>query len=155
MFLYWRDRPIYWIFRVSRTTSVCSIFRSHRRKPRRLINCTLSNPKIYFILQLGYFKARRMFFVFGPQEAEEDGRYIQEQYFPGFLLTGLEISKPTRLKQQQLILELCNYRSCAAAERHHLRTKANQAAVICDRPVYVFRELINYMCARQELMTPK
>jgi hypothetical protein len=52
--------------------------------------------RIYFILQLGYFKARRMFFVFSLPEVEEDARYIQEQYFPNFLLTTLAITKTTR-----------------------------------------------------------
>ena len=32
--------------------------------------------RIYYILQLGYFKARQMFFVFDLQDVSEDARYI-------------------------------------------------------------------------------
>jgi hypothetical protein len=48
------------------------------------------NAKIYFILPLGYFKARRMFFVFNPQEASEELGFIRERYFPD--VRGLERS---------------------------------------------------------------
>jgi len=56
------------------------------------------NSRIYFILQLGYFKSHHLFFVFGLPEVEADARYVQEQYYPGFELTELRITKVTRLK---------------------------------------------------------
>jgi hypothetical protein len=40
--------------------------------------------RVYFILQLGYFKACRMFFTFQPNEVDEDVRYVGERYFPDF-----------------------------------------------------------------------
>src|SRR5688572_17990263 len=55
--------------------------------------------RLYFILQLGYFKARQLFFLFSLREVEADARYIQEHYFPEFQLTDLAITKVTRLKQ--------------------------------------------------------
>ena len=67
--------------------------------------------RVYFILQLGYFKARLMFFIFHLNEVDEDVRYIGERYFPDFKDDDPTIAKGTRLKQQRLILELCNYRS--------------------------------------------
>lgn len=57
------------------------------------LHTTRSN--FFFILQLGYFKARRMFFVFDPGEMEEDVRYIQGQYFPDFQMTKSVVSKNT------------------------------------------------------------
>ena len=62
--------------------------------------------RIYCILQLGYFKARHLFFVFDLQEVMEDARYIQEQCFPGFQITEFDITKVTRLRQQRFIREL-------------------------------------------------
>src|SRR5215510_14442013 len=53
--------------------------------------------RIYFILQLGYFKSRHLFFVFDLPEVEEDARYIQGHYFPEFHLDDLDITKVTRL----------------------------------------------------------
>jgi hypothetical protein len=80
-----------------------------------------------------------MFFVFGLSEVEADARYIQEQYFPSFQLTDLNITKVTRLKQQGVILALFNYRFCDAKQRQALSAKACQAAKVSSKPIYVFR----------------
>ena len=36
----------------------------------------------YFLLQLGYFKAKHLFFTFDLVEAQDDLAYLLEQYFP-------------------------------------------------------------------------
>lgn len=59
----------------------------------------------------------------------------------------------TRLRQQRVILTLCNYRTCKAEERRHLATKARQAARVCSKPVYVFRELRHHL-AEHRLVSP-
>jgi hypothetical protein len=109
--------------------------------------------RIYAILQLGYFKARQMFFVLDPDEIAEDAKYVQERYFPRAPCPDLAITKVTRLRQQRVILTLCNYRTCNAEERRHLATKARQAARVCSKPVYVFRELRHHM-AEHRLVSP-
>ncbi len=109
--------------------------------------------RIYFIMQLGYFKARHMFFVFNFREVEEDVEYIRKRYFPNFQFNELEIAKVTRLKQQRLILELFNYRSCGVAERQKLEAKAEQAAMVCAKSVYIFRELMHEL-EKQCIVTP-
>ena len=111
--------------------------------------------RIYFVLQLGYFKTRYMFFVFSFQEAEEDIEYIREQYFPNFQFKdkGFEITKVTRLKHQRLILELFNYRSCGVEERQKMEAKAKQAVMVCAKPIYVFRELMHEL-EEQCIVTP-
>lgn len=38
--------------------------------------------KILFILQLGYFKIKKMFFVFTQDEIREDIQFIKDRYFP-------------------------------------------------------------------------
>ena len=106
-----------------------------------------------FILQLGYFKARRLFFTLTLQEVKEDARYIQERYFPGHRMVDVDLAKITRLKHQGMILELLNYRHCDARERQTLADKARQAARICGKPIYVFRELLRYL-QEQRLVLP-
>jgi TnpA family transposase len=109
--------------------------------------------RIYAIIQLGYFKARQMFFVLDPDEIAEDAKYVQERYFPRAPCPDLTITKVTRLRQQRVILTLCNYRTCNAEERRHLATKARQAARVCSKPVYVFRELRHHL-AEHRLVSP-
>jgi TnpA family transposase len=99
--------------------------------------------KVFFILQLGYFKARRMFFVFGLADVETDAAYVRDRFFPAFDGADPEIAEGTRLKQQRLILELCKYRNADAVMRRKLEARARQAASVCGKPVYVFRELMH------------
>jgi hypothetical protein len=70
--------------------------------------------KVFFILQLGYFKARRMFFVFGLKDAVDDAAYVRDKYFSAFSEGDTEIAETTRLKQQRLILDLCKCRNADA-----------------------------------------
>jgi TnpA family transposase len=109
--------------------------------------------RIYWILQLGYFKAQQLFFVFTLPEVEADVRYIQEQYFPHSQLTDLTITKVTRLKQRRLILDLCQYRLCGTRERQQLGRKAQQAARVSSKPIYILRELLQYL-AEHRIVLP-
>lgn len=101
--------------------------------------------RICFILQLGYFKARHLFFALDFQKMQVDAEYIQKRYFPEFLLADLKITKVTRLKHRQLILNICHYICCDKQERRQLTVKARQAAKVCGKPIYIFRELMNYL----------
>ena len=66
--------------------------------------------KIYFVLQLGYFKAKQLFFVIDVSKVSRDAEYIRQRYFSQHLLNlNGKISKPTRLEQQKVILDLTSY----------------------------------------------
>ncbi len=101
--------------------------------------------RIYFILHLGYFKARQQFFDFETQMVETDINYIHRTYFPGINQGISAVSKTTRLKQQSLILGICHYHACDATQQQKLEEKAQQLAKISSKPMYVFRELMDYM----------
>src|SRR6266853_3483928 len=51
------------------------------------------HSRIYFILQLGYFKSHHMFFVFDLPDVIEDARYVQAHYYPDVQLDDLAITK--------------------------------------------------------------
>ena len=108
----------------------------------------------YFILQLGYFKAQYLFFIFDFREVEEDVNYILQQYFPHVKMDDLSsVNKRTRMRQRQLILKLCNYQNCDAGQRVKLKIKARQAAMVCSKPIYVFRELMQHLI-EQRIVAP-
>ena len=107
------------------------------------------NAKIYFILQLGYFKARNMFFTFNLHEVRDDIRFVRNRYFPDFQDAEPDITKVTRLKQQHTILKLGNYRGWNSKEQSKLEARARQAATVCSKPIYVFRELMHYLAERR------
>jgi hypothetical protein len=67
---------------------------------------------VHLTLQIGYFKAKRQFFSYQQDTVIEDLNYILKQNFPGQRLASIKLpSKPTRLEQHQLILQLFNYRA--------------------------------------------
>jgi len=101
--------------------------------------------KVCFILQLAYFKARHMFFIFRLVEVQQDAKYVVDRYFPDFSLVDLNISKITRLNQHRLILELCRYNSCNKQQRQQLEVKARQSATLCAKPVYILRQMMDYL----------
>ena len=109
--------------------------------------------KIAFILQLGYFKVRHLFFVFNAHDVIADMNYIAERYFPGTLSLDCTVTKVTRLKQQGLILALCHYKTCDDSDRQHLELKAQEAAMVSVRPVYVFRHILQFLI-EQRMVSP-
>ena len=113
-----------------------------------------SKSQAYFVLQLGYFKARHLFFTFDLHEVEEDLGYVLEQHFNNRTIPDRSsLDKFTRLKQQHLILELFDYRSCDAEERQQMEAWARQAAMVCGKPVHIFRESMRYL-QEQRIVAP-
>lgn len=70
------------------------------------------NSKIYFILQLGYFKSSYRFFRFKFHEGLEDVKYILEKYFPQNTVHELNqiCNKKARLNHCAIILKLFSYK---------------------------------------------
>jgi len=102
--------------------------------------------KIYFILQLGYFKAKKQFFVFDLQTVVEDVRYLLRRYFPHVAeVPNSVISKPTRLAQQDEILKLLDYQFCSQEWKQKLQQQAQYFVTIYTKPVYIFKELANFL----------
>jgi hypothetical protein len=102
--------------------------------------------RVYFVLQLGYFKAQHQFYIFNIREVQDDARYVQERYFPTHEFPSeYEITKPTRLDQQQLILKLCQYQTCDESRKQQLAVRAKQSAKIYSKPIYILRELLQYL----------
>jgi len=109
--------------------------------------------QIFLIMQLGYFKSRRQFFSINLNEARKDIRFIQAFYFPEHPIVDSPITKATRLKHQQLILSLFDYRYCQIEERQALYRKARQLAKFSSRPINICRELINFL-QQQHIVLP-
>src|SRR5208282_5907855 len=70
----------------------------------------------HLVLQLGYFKAKRQFFVYALDAVIDDLGHVLRRYFPTRDVAEIKVlSKPTRLEQQQVILKLFDYQVCDAA----------------------------------------
>lgn len=102
--------------------------------------------KVYFILQLGYFKSKHLFFQFKLSEVQEDIQYILKVYFKNESFGDFgSIDKKTRSTHKKLILKISNYRICDSYYRGVLQEKARRAATVSGKPIFIFRELLNYL----------
>ncbi len=101
---------------------------------------------IHLAIQLGYFKARRRFFVYEPDNVADDLAYIVKHVFAGKEIASFKtLSKPTRLEQQQIILQLFNYRLADQAAKDELEKKAQRFAMLSTQPIYIMREVLQYL----------
>ncbi len=92
----------------------------------------------HLVLQLGYFKAKRQFFVYEVEVVRADLEHILRRYFPTRRVAEINtLSKPTRLEQQRLILRLFDYQLCTAAAKVELEQKARRVAMLCEFSVSV------------------
>jgi hypothetical protein len=92
--------------------------------------------------------------TFDLTEVSEDVEYVLSHQFNNSNMTSLTaIDKHTRLRQQQLILERFNYRNCDTEVRQELGAKAVQLASVCVKPIYIFRELWDYL-KEQRIVAP-
>lgn len=109
------------------------------------------NTQVYFILQLGYFKAKQQFFKFTFATVQDDIKFILKSYFKkskSTLLSG-SLSRYHIKKQQQDLLTLFNYHEWSV--EYELQTELQ----ICELLRYypkthnTLRQLLNYFDCQQ------
>jgi TnpA family transposase len=101
---------------------------------------------IHLVLQIGYFKAKQQFFIYSEEEVADDVLYIAKRHFPDRNPASIDVpSKPTRLAQQRLILQLFGYRSFDAVTKVETEIRAQRAAKLSTQPIYILRELLHYL----------
>jgi TnpA family transposase len=108
------------------------------------------HAQLSFLLQVAYFKAKQRFFAFTLDEVEDDMQYALNRFFPQTGRPHLrKISRPTLLKQHDMILRLYQYRRSAAHERHQLAKHAEAVAKLSSKPIYIFRALLQFLSERR------
>ncbi len=105
------------------------------------------NSRIYFILQLGYFKASFRFFKFSFNEVKNDIEYILEKHFPNSSIDQVNITcnKKVRLNHCLIIQNLFSYRFPAKEDKENILTKAQSIVSIDVNPKYIFKEIVRYI----------
>ena len=108
----------------------------------------------HLVLQLGYFKAKRQFFVYALDVVQDDLGHVLRRYFPTRNVAEIKaLSKPTRLEQQQVILKLFGYQACDAAAKSKLEQKAQRVAKLSTQPIFILREVLQYL-TNQRIVAP-
>jgi hypothetical protein len=103
--------------------------------------------RVLFILQLGYFKAKTLFFAFDFNDAKKDMHHILQQHYQDIKKTKLVVPslKQTRHAQQRKILDLFGCKACDVNERISLMEKASKLVRISAKPIFLFRNLLQHL----------
>lgn len=110
--------------------------------------------KVYFILQLAYFKAKNQFFNFAFDEVHSDVGYVLAKFFKksNKILHG-SITRQRVSQQKQIILRLFNYQDWSSDQADLIETH------LCDLLRYypkghdTFRQLLAYL-ENQKIVIP-
>jgi hypothetical protein len=103
-----------------------------------------NHSKLYFILQLGYFRFSFRFFKIDLSDVSDDIAYVAKKHFPEIPIEELiiECDKKTKENHYAIILELFSYRFPSTQDRTSLYEKAKTVVLIDANPKYIFKELV-------------
>ncbi len=106
---------------------------------RELVDCVFTiSVAVHLVLQLGYFKAKRQFFVFALDAVTEDAVHILRRYFPARDMVEIKSpSRSTRLEQQQAFSSCSTTASVMPPQRRTLGGRRSGSRC-CRRSRYSF-----------------
>ena len=103
------------------------------------------DSRVHFILQLGYFKTKILFFETTFLECIEDVRYISNRYFDGVEISKNSLSQRTIFNNYSRILKLVSYTFMNKDMSKKLSQKSLELARICIDPCYIFDQIILFL----------
>ncbi len=110
--------------------------------------------RVYFILQLGYFKAKQQFFRFTFEDVADDTRFILQKFFDqtnDHWQGGL--SRDSLRSQKQAILDLFDYNDWSTAIEPTVFVKLCELIRYFPKGHSALRQLLFYL-DRQRIITP-
>ena len=109
---------------------------------------------VYLTLQMGYFKAKSQFYVCDRDTVGADLQHILGRHFPDREMHEIgSLSKPTRLAQQKIILQIFEFRLCDAGLKEDLCRLAQRLAMLSTQPLFILREVLEHL-ANQRVVAP-
>ena len=105
--------------------------------------------RIYFLLQLGYFKAKSMFFTCPLSMENKDVQHILKHYFKDYTLPLNPINQRTCFDIQSRILQLFSWQRFDNNVKAKTTKMAVELVKICVDPRYIFDGLLDFLNAHQ------
>lgn len=121
-------------------------FTLNKSEQTALDRYTKIKTRVYFILQLGYFKAKQQFFNFDFENAQHDTRFILRSYYRSrtdLTLVG-RLSRNYTSAQKQAILALFNYRDWSSRYEHQVESHICELLRYYPKGHNALRQLLGY-----------
>ncbi|MBE9527512.1 MAG: Tn3 family transposase [Proteobacteria bacterium] len=121
-------------------------FSLNQQEQAALDKYTNTRTRAYFILQLGYFKAKQQFFGFNFEDVNEDTKFILSTYYNDtkIKLTG-DISRDYIRAQKQEILAIFNYNNWSTAYEYQITSHVCELLRYYPKSHSALRQLLNYL----------
>jgi len=118
---------------------------SNNEQELLVMNASIAT-KVDAILQLGYFKAKKQFFVFQLYEVKTDVDFLLNKYFDKANIKKTSIARESRRQNQKKILKILDYKLFSKQyHRLSLLTKANELGRLSANPEFIFREILDFL----------
>jgi hypothetical protein len=114
-----------------------------------------TKTRLYFILQLGYFKAKQQFFTFSLKDVKDDVRFIVITYYgesASMSLTG-SLSRDYIRIQRQVILSLYGYRNWTSDFIPEIQAHIGDLLRYYPKGHSAFRQVLAYF-EHQQIIIP-
>ncbi|MBD2797966.1 Tn3 family transposase [Xenorhabdus sp. 18] len=109
--------------------------------------------RIYFILFIGYFRAKPVIPKFHLKDVRPDVMYICQTYFSGAKPRYTELAKSTRSRLINQVLALLSFEQLTPAMTDNLVLRLQDVAIIYADPRYMFDECIAFF-SQQRIALP-
>lgn len=111
-----------------------------------VLKCPSFHTQVYCALQIGYFKAKNLFFNFSLEKIpKEDVLYILSQYFGNRTLRVFTVTKHKRYLQQAEISRLFGYKIWSSQFLEALTEQGRQCVKIEIAPSFIAKELLGFL----------
>ena len=129
-------------------------FKFNDQEYELILKCSSLHTQVYCALQIGYFKAKHMFFRFSLKKApQQDIQYILVKYFQNQALHNFTITDYEHYVQRKEISQLFGYQLWS---KNFLETLTNQAqhyVKIDTAPNFIALELLDFL-KNQKIVRP-
>ena len=122
------------------------------REKKRAKQYRTIKAQLYFMLMLGYFKAKQQFYL--PDLHSPDAHYIFEKYFDknGMHLSG-KVDEKTYRKQREDILLLLGYQAWSSSLEPQIHLQLSELLRYYPKTHSALRQLLTYF-SHQKIMLP-
>ena len=104
-----------------------------------------THVNVYCALQMGYFKAKKLFFTISFEDISEDLEFVMQHHFPNRNLLKNSITKYEYYSQQQAITQLFGYQLWSKKFLPILDERANIIIKRDISPNFIARKLIDFL----------
>ena len=108
--------------------------------------------RVYFILQMGYFKAAHRFFSCHPQAVKQDIDFIMHTFFPNEKHFKKFPARNTQHKIHQKILAFTDYQFSPALAKKQIQGKLKKIIASYHDPTEMFRELMHFFEHKKQVL---